>query len=57
VIVIFEVTTNYLFSKYRPFTSGRAIRVVYDDTHQVFFGSCVKFSQSVVAMLKNAFRK
>jgi len=57
VIVIFEVTTNYLFSKYQPFTSGRAIRVVYDDTHQVFFGSCVKFSQSVVAVLKNAFRK
>jgi len=35
---------------------GRVTRVVYDDTHQGMLGSCVKFSQTVVVVLKNSFR-
>jgi len=35
---------------------GRVTRVVYDDTHQWLFGSCVKFSQTAIVMLKNSFR-
>jgi len=35
---------------------GRVTRVVYDDTHQGLLGSCVKFSQTVVVVLKNSFR-
>jgi len=35
---------------------GRVTRVVYDDTHQGFLESCVKFSQTVVVVLKNSFR-
>jgi len=32
---------------------GRVTRVIYDDTHQDLFGSCVKFGQTVVGVLKN----
>jgi len=35
---------------------GRVTTVVYDDTHQGLLGSCVKFSQTVVVVLKNPFR-
>jgi len=35
---------------------GRANKVDYDDTHQWLLGSCVKFSQTAVVMLKNSFR-
>jgi len=35
---------------------GRLTRVVYDDTHQWLFGSCVKFSQTAVVVLKDSFR-
>ena len=35
---------------------GRVSRVVYDDTHQWLLGSCVKFSQATVVVLKNSFR-
>jgi len=34
---------------------GWVTRVIYDDTHQVLLGSCVKFSQTVAVMLKNSF--
>ena len=34
---------------------GRVTRVVYDDTHQALRRSCVKFSQTVVVVLKNSF--
>jgi len=34
----------------------RITRVVHDDTHQGLLGSCVKFSQTVVVVLKNLFR-
>jgi len=34
----------------------RVTRFVYDDTHQGLLGSCVKFSQTVVVVLKNPFR-
>jgi len=32
--------------------NGRVTRVVYDDTHQGLLGSCVKFSQTAVMVLK-----
>jgi len=35
---------------------GRVTRVVDDDTHQGLLGSCVKFSHTVVVVLKNPFR-
>jgi len=35
---------------------GRVNKVDYDDTHQWFLGSCVKFSQTAVVVLKNSFR-
>jgi len=35
---------------------GRVTRVVYDDTYQRLLGSCVKFSQTEVVVLKNSFR-
>jgi len=35
---------------------GRVNRVIYDDTHQWFLGSCVKFNQTAVVVLKNSFR-
>jgi len=35
---------------------GRVTRVVYDDTHYGLLGSCVKFIQTVVVVLKNSFR-
>jgi len=35
---------------------GRETRVLYDDTHQYLLGSCVKFSQTAVVVLKNSFR-
>jgi len=35
---------------------GRVTRVVYNDTYQGLLGSCVKFSQTAVVVLKNAFR-
>jgi len=34
----------------------RVTRVVYDDTHQWLLGSCGKFSQAAVMVLKNSFR-
>jgi len=34
----------------------RVTRVVYEDTHQWLFGSCVIFSQTAVVVLKNLFR-
>jgi len=33
---------------------GRVHKVDYDDTHQWLLGSCVKFSQITVVMLKNS---
>jgi len=38
------------------FFDGWVTRVVYDDTHQWLLGSCVKFSQTAVVVLKNSFR-
>jgi len=35
---------------------GRVNKVDYDDTHQWLLGSCVKFSQTAVMVLKNSFR-
>jgi len=35
---------------------GRVARVVYDDTHQALFGSCVKVSQTAIVVWKNSFR-
>jgi len=35
---------------------GGLTRVVYDDIHQWFLGSCVEFSQTAVVVLKNSFR-
>jgi len=35
---------------------GRVTRVVYDDTHQGLLGSCVKVSQTAVAVLQNSFQ-
>jgi len=35
---------------------GRVNKVDYDETHQWFLGSCVKFSQTTVLVLKNSFR-
>jgi len=37
-------------------SDGRVTRVIGDDTHQGLFGSCVKFRQTVVGVLKNSFR-
>jgi len=34
---------------------GRETRVVYDNTYQGLHGSCVKFSQTVVVVLKTHF--
>jgi len=34
---------------------GRVNKVDYDDTHQWLLGSCVKFSQTAVVVLKNSF--
>jgi len=39
------------------FFDGRVTRVVYDDTHQWLLGSCVKFGQTAVAVLKDSFQK
>jgi len=36
--------------------NGRVTRVVFDDTHQQLLGSCVKFSQTAVVVLKNSFQ-
>jgi len=35
---------------------GRVMGVVYDDTHQWLFGSCVKFSQTAVVVWKDSVR-
>jgi len=35
---------------------GRVTRVVYDTSRQWLLGSCVKFSQTAVVVLKNSFR-
>jgi len=35
---------------------GRVMGVVYDDTHQWLFGSCVKFSQTTVLVVKGSVR-
>jgi len=35
---------------------GRVARLVYDDTHQWLLGSCVKFRQTGVVVLKDSFR-
>jgi len=35
---------------------GRVTRVVYDDTRQGLLGSCLKFSQTAVMVLKKSFR-
>jgi len=35
---------------------GRVTRVKFDDAHEGLFGSCVKFSQTVVVVLKNSSR-
>jgi len=35
---------------------GQVARVVCDDTHQGLLGSCVKFSQTAVVVLKDSFR-
>jgi len=35
---------------------GRLTKVTYDVTHQWLLGSCVKFSQTAVVVLKNSFR-
>jgi len=35
---------------------GQVTRVVYDDTHQWLLGSCMKFSQTAIVVLKNSFR-
>jgi len=35
---------------------GRVPGVVYDDIHQGLLGSCVKFSQTAVMVLKKSFR-
>jgi len=35
---------------------GRVTKVAYGDTHHGFLGSCVKFSQTAVVVLKNSFR-
>jgi len=35
---------------------GRVTRLVYDHTHQWLLGSCVKFSQTTVVVLKNSFQ-
>jgi len=32
---------------------GRVNEADYDDTHQWFLGSCVKFNQTAVVILKN----
>ena len=34
----------------------RVMGVVYDITHPWLLGSCVKFSQTAVVVLKNSFR-
>jgi len=35
---------------------GRVMGVVYDDTDQWFLGSCVKFSQKAVLVVKGSVR-
>jgi len=35
---------------------GRVMGVVYDDTHQWLTGSCVKFSQTAVLVVKGSVR-
>jgi len=35
---------------------GRVKTVVNDDTHQWLLGSCVKFRQTTLMVLKNSFR-
>jgi len=35
---------------------GRVTRVVYDNTRHWLLGSCVKFSQTAVVVLKDSFR-
>jgi len=34
----------------------RVMGVVYDDTHQWLLGSCVKFSQTAVVVVKDSVR-
>jgi len=34
---------------------SRVTRVLYDDTDQWLFASCVEFSQTAVVVLKNSF--
>jgi len=35
---------------------GQVVGVVYDDTHQWLLGSCVKFSQIAVLVVKGSVR-
>jgi len=35
---------------------GRTMGVVYDETHQWLFGSCVKFNQTAVVVVKDSVR-
>jgi len=35
---------------------GQVVGVVYDDTHQWLLGSCVKFSQTAVLVVKSSVR-
>jgi len=35
---------------------GRVMGVVYDDTHQWLLGSCVKFCQTAVLVVKGSVR-
>jgi len=35
---------------------GRVTRAVYDDIYQWLLGSCVKFSQNAVVVLKDSFQ-
>jgi len=35
---------------------GQIMGVVYDDTHQWFIGSCIKFIQTAVVVVKNSVR-
>jgi len=35
---------------------GRVMRIIYYDAHQWLLGSCVKFSQTTVVVLKDSFR-
>jgi len=37
-------------------SDGRAIPVFYDNTHQQLLGTCGKFSQTAIVVLKHSFR-